>query len=582
MNFKNKYKCRKPKETIEIIKSFFIDRGFNFDTSLTRNSFGTYSSRVRLYYKGNFIMNANGKGVTSEFCEASGFAEMYERFCNICPGMSGSRLSNRKAIECNLIDFENLKLLKAEEFLKNPHYKKILKLSEDSEINKKLFDAITDGGSIHEQFINILDDNDKKWFSRELEFKVNGSTGLSAGNSLSEAFVQGFSEILERRAAHSFMRDEQKVYHLIPFEKITNPELRKIISEMKKNKAECYVLDLSYNYNIPVVAILVSEQKTGRLFCTWGCFPVFDIALERCLTETVQGFNFIDEYCGVKALMPYKGLDNLDSAIIGAISSSGSMTTLKEDIFSNFVISDISNIYIKNEEDLSEKTMLDYYKKIIRSNNMNVYYLDTSLCKEMSSIRIILEDPIEKIDTDFVCENFSKTECEMLVQKWKLYDTLLKSIAGKYSPEKFIFAFEELTRDSARESTQTSDSIFNPYFCVLSLFPSKNGLLYVKDFLESLKNRDDRYFNSQMATGMNLKLCRKYWDLFSYLENGLYTKEEIRAFGKVLDFDYSDDDFDNFNNWDYVLEHVMYKPLWELYHSELYAEYVKVSMYKEV
>ena len=78
------YKDRDPKETIEIIKNFFTNRGLTIQEVLFQKSEAeTYASRIEIYYKHLMIVGSNGKGLTPELCWASAYAESYERFCNL-------------------------------------------------------------------------------------------------------------------------------------------------------------------------------------------------------------------------------------------------------------------------------------------------------------------------------------------------------------------------------------------------------------------------------------------------------------------------------------------------------------------
>ena len=78
-----KYKERTPTETVQIIKDFFDKKGFTLDLEHEGDSeAGTYSCHIKLFFEGDFIMFSNGKGATRDLALASGYAEMYERFCN--------------------------------------------------------------------------------------------------------------------------------------------------------------------------------------------------------------------------------------------------------------------------------------------------------------------------------------------------------------------------------------------------------------------------------------------------------------------------------------------------------------------
>ena len=81
----NKYKEKDPKQTIEIIYNFF-QRNKNFNIKIVKNVYNieskTYWCAIELYYKNQIYLCSNGKGITEELCLASGFGELFERFCS--------------------------------------------------------------------------------------------------------------------------------------------------------------------------------------------------------------------------------------------------------------------------------------------------------------------------------------------------------------------------------------------------------------------------------------------------------------------------------------------------------------------
>lgn len=82
MEYTNSYKDRAPIETYQIIKQYFDSLEFNVIDEVWQTVAGTWSSRHLLLDKTqNQIVSSNGKGMTKEFCLASGYAELYERFC---------------------------------------------------------------------------------------------------------------------------------------------------------------------------------------------------------------------------------------------------------------------------------------------------------------------------------------------------------------------------------------------------------------------------------------------------------------------------------------------------------------------
>ena len=82
-DLKNKFKDRDPKDTVEKIQSFFKNTIFDLvEEQFILSESGTYSCRYELFYNGRSFLGQNGKGTTKEFAQASGLAELYERFCN--------------------------------------------------------------------------------------------------------------------------------------------------------------------------------------------------------------------------------------------------------------------------------------------------------------------------------------------------------------------------------------------------------------------------------------------------------------------------------------------------------------------
>ncbi|MGN1342703.1 MAG: YcaO-like family protein [Bacilli bacterium] len=46
-----------------------------------------------------------------------------------------------------------------------------------------------------------------------------------------------------------------------------------------------YIIDFSYNFNVPVLMALIVNRRTNTITVNLGASPIFDIALERTLTE---------------------------------------------------------------------------------------------------------------------------------------------------------------------------------------------------------------------------------------------------------------------------------------------------------
>lgn len=118
------------------------------------------------------------------------------------------------------------------------------------------------------------------------------SNGMSAGNTKYEARVQCLSEIFERAVKNQIILEE-----------ITLPDVPesvlakypKIVEGIKKLEAEGFpivVKDASLGGKFPVMCVTLMNPKNGGVFASFGAHPKFEVALERSLTELLQGRSF--------------------------------------------------------------------------------------------------------------------------------------------------------------------------------------------------------------------------------------------------------------------------------------------------
>jgi ribosomal protein S12 methylthiotransferase accessory factor len=118
------------------------------------------------------------------------------------------------------------------------------------------------------------------------------SNGMSAGNTKFEARVQCLSEIFERAVKNQIILEE-----------ITLPDVPRSVLEkyptimegINKLEAEGYpivVKDASLGGKFPVMSVTLMNPRNGGVFASFGAHPKFEVALERTLTELLQGRSF--------------------------------------------------------------------------------------------------------------------------------------------------------------------------------------------------------------------------------------------------------------------------------------------------
>ncbi len=115
------------------------------------------------------------------------------------------------------------------------------------------------------------------------------SNGMSCGNSLAEAKVQALGEIIERGIKSKIIA-EKLTLPLIPEDYLKKyPQLLEGIEKLQQKGFEVQVRDASLGGKYPVVNITLLNREDGGVYCAFGAHPCFSIALERTLTELLQG-----------------------------------------------------------------------------------------------------------------------------------------------------------------------------------------------------------------------------------------------------------------------------------------------------
>lgn len=115
-----------------------------------------------------------------------------------------------------------------------------------------------------------------------------GSNGLCAGNTPYEAICQGIGELFERYVVKEIVSSRFIPYKIKKelYDKLPVYELIKYIED---KGYICNVYDCTLNGKLPVIGVVIlNRSKTKKVFAL-GSDINFDIAIQRCLTEVLQG-----------------------------------------------------------------------------------------------------------------------------------------------------------------------------------------------------------------------------------------------------------------------------------------------------
>ena len=135
-------------------------------------------------------------------------------------------------------------------------------------------------------------DGETVYFPSNLIENLYLSNGMSAGNTLAEAKVQCLSEIFERAVKKQII-EQELVLPDVPEEVLARyPEIVEGIAALEAQGFPVLVKDASLGGQFPVMCVTLMNPRTGGVFASFGAHPSFHVALERSLTELLQGRSF--------------------------------------------------------------------------------------------------------------------------------------------------------------------------------------------------------------------------------------------------------------------------------------------------
>ncbi|MES2586705.1 MAG: OsmC domain/YcaO domain-containing protein [Pseudomonadota bacterium] len=236
----------------------------------------------------------NGKGSTKESALASALGEYIERLSNnhfYAGAFWGEEIANaafvhypnerwfkpgpKDALPKEILDEYCLNIFNADGELRGSH----------------LID--TNSGNIERGICSLpyvrQSDGETIYFPSNLIENLYVSNGMSAGNTLAEAQVQCLSEIFERAVKREILEGEIALPD-VPQEVLTKyPSILLGIHSLEEQGFPVLVKDASLGGVYPVMCVTLMNPRTGGVFASFGAHPSLEVALERSLTELLQG-----------------------------------------------------------------------------------------------------------------------------------------------------------------------------------------------------------------------------------------------------------------------------------------------------
>ncbi len=195
------------------------------------------------------------------------------------------------------------------------------------------------------------------------------SNGMSAGNTIAEARVQALSEIFERAIKFKII-GEGITLPDIPEQVLQRyPSIQAGIKELEQAGYSLLIKDASLGGQYPVSCVTLLNPKDQGCYASFGAHPSFEVALERALTELLQGrgLNALEGFAAPGFdLDEVASLQNLETHFI---DSSG---IIHWDYLAE------SADYEFNDWDFTGTTEeeFDYLCQLIHEDNLDIYIAD--------------------------------------------------------------------------------------------------------------------------------------------------------------------------------------------------------------
>jgi ribosomal protein S12 methylthiotransferase accessory factor len=283
-------------QTINDMTHLLADLGMKIEISSWRNIVpNVWSLHIR--DAASPMCFTNGKGATKESALCSALGEFIERLnCNF---FYNDQFFGQEIANSEFVHYPNEKWFALTEDDALPagildDYTREIYDPEDELRGSHLID--TNSGNTERGICSIpyirQSDGETVYFPSNLIENLFLSNGMSAGNNVNEAKVQCLSEIFERAVKRQII-EKEIVLPDVPQEVIDKyPSIVEGINALEAQGFPIVIKDASLGGQFPVMCVTLMNPKTGGVFASFGAHPSFEAALERSLTELLQGRSF--------------------------------------------------------------------------------------------------------------------------------------------------------------------------------------------------------------------------------------------------------------------------------------------------
>lgn len=283
-------------ETIANMSGLLADLGMKIEIASWRNIVpNVWSLHIRDAHSP--MCFSNGKGATKESALASALGEFIERLnCNL---FYNDQFWGEEIANAEYVHYPEEKWFQPGPNGELPpeildEYCKAIYDPENELLGTHLYD--TNSGNIERGICSLpyvrQSDGEVVYFPTNLIENLYLSNGMSAGNTLAEAQVQCLSEIFERAVKREIIEGEIALPD-VPADVLAKyPSIIEGIKGLEEQGFPILVKDASLGGQFPVMCVTLMNPRTGGVFASFGAHPNMQVAIERSLTELMQGRSF--------------------------------------------------------------------------------------------------------------------------------------------------------------------------------------------------------------------------------------------------------------------------------------------------
>ena len=132
-------------------------------------------------------------------------------------------------------------------------------------------------------------DQKSVWFPVNIIGNLYVSNGMSAGNTRNEARVQALSEIFERAIKFRIITEGIALPDIPESVLSRYPHIEAAVKSLREHGFSVLLKDASLGGKYPVINVTLLNPQDGSCFASFGAHPRFEVALERTVTELLQG-----------------------------------------------------------------------------------------------------------------------------------------------------------------------------------------------------------------------------------------------------------------------------------------------------